>query len=453
MYAMHRYWARKPPNLVRAFIERYSRPGDIVLDPFCGSGVTAVEAVLTGRRVVALDVNPMATFITRMTLVPVDLKHLDTAFRHLRARVKSDIDALYATRCQGCGCFVTATHVIWQEDTPRTLWLHCSTCGGKRVQQWSDEDQKHWETIQERTVPYAYPQDELIENSRVNAVAGKRVCDLFTHRNLMALSLLYHGIEEVADPTVRNLLKFAFTAALPQASQMVFVVRRRGRMSGHVTQEREEVGSWVVGYWIPRERFEIHPWNCFENRYRRLLRGKAELLSQLPKDYAEAADFAGLIHGGSALIATQSATHLLNLPTASIDYIFTDPPHGDRVPYLELSLLWMAWLGLKADFEQEIVISDAKARGKDLSAYRNGLRAAFCEMSRVLKPAAYLSVAFNNRESAAWQCFLEAAQSAGLQRVDTETMVYSAHSVIQDSRPGGLRGDFVLTFQKTNCEP
>lgn len=453
VYAMHKYWAKKPPNLVRAFIERHSRPGDIVLDPFCGSGVVAVEAVLTGRRVVALDVNPMATFITRMTLAPVNLKHFDEAFRYLRAQIKPDIDALYTTRCQGCGRLVTATHVIWQEDVPRTLWLQCPTCGGKRVQDWSAEDQERWRTIQQQAVPYAYPQDKLIENSRVNAVGGRRVCDLFTHRNLIALSLLYHGIEEVADPTIRDLLKFAFTAALPQASQMVFVVRRRGRMNGQVTEKREEVGSWVVGYWIPRERFEIHPWNCFENRYRRVIRGKTELLAQMPKDYTEAHDFTELVRGGSALIATQSATHLSNLPTASTDYIFTDPPHGDRIPYLELSLLWMAWLGLKADFEQEIVISDAKARGKDLAAYRRGLQAAFHEMNRVLKPTGHLSVAFNNRERVAWQCLLQAVQSAGLELVDTETMTYSANSVIQDSRPGGLRGDFVLTFRKTGREP
>jgi len=45
MYLMHKYWARKPHNVVREYIEHYSRKGEIVLDPFVGSGVTAIEAI------------------------------------------------------------------------------------------------------------------------------------------------------------------------------------------------------------------------------------------------------------------------------------------------------------------------------------------------------------------------------------------------------------------------
>ncbi|MCS6831446.1 MAG: site-specific DNA-methyltransferase, partial [bacterium] len=33
---MHKYWAKKPHNVVRAFILQYTRPGEVVLDPFCG---------------------------------------------------------------------------------------------------------------------------------------------------------------------------------------------------------------------------------------------------------------------------------------------------------------------------------------------------------------------------------------------------------------------------------
>src|SRR5438105_4294930 len=62
-YGVHPYFTRRPPNVVRAYIERYSSPNDVVLDPFGGTGVTAIEAFLLGRRAIHNDLNPFANFI------------------------------------------------------------------------------------------------------------------------------------------------------------------------------------------------------------------------------------------------------------------------------------------------------------------------------------------------------------------------------------------------------
>ena len=45
MYLMHKYWARKPHNVVSEYIENYTKEGELVLDPFCGSGPTPIEAI------------------------------------------------------------------------------------------------------------------------------------------------------------------------------------------------------------------------------------------------------------------------------------------------------------------------------------------------------------------------------------------------------------------------
>src|SRR5260221_13813864 len=63
-YGVHPYFTRRPANVVRSYIERYSEPGDTVADPFGGTGVTAIEAVLTGRKAIHNDLNPFANFIT-----------------------------------------------------------------------------------------------------------------------------------------------------------------------------------------------------------------------------------------------------------------------------------------------------------------------------------------------------------------------------------------------------
>src|SRR5207247_11264754 len=47
------------------YIKRYSQEGDVVLDPFGGTGVTAIEAFLLGRKAIQNDLNPFANFIAR----------------------------------------------------------------------------------------------------------------------------------------------------------------------------------------------------------------------------------------------------------------------------------------------------------------------------------------------------------------------------------------------------
>jgi adenine-specific DNA methylase len=97
MYLMHKYWARKPHNVVGEYIEHYSKKGEIVLDPFVGSGVTAIEALKKGRKAVAIDLDPISTFITRMTLIPADPKNIAKAYEEVKRKVRNEIGKLYET--------------------------------------------------------------------------------------------------------------------------------------------------------------------------------------------------------------------------------------------------------------------------------------------------------------------------------------------------------------------
>ena len=62
------YRACFKPQLPRFFIERLTRPGDIVYDPFMGRGTTPVEAALMGRVPYGCDVNPLCAMLTRPRL-------------------------------------------------------------------------------------------------------------------------------------------------------------------------------------------------------------------------------------------------------------------------------------------------------------------------------------------------------------------------------------------------
>jgi site-specific DNA-methyltransferase (cytosine-N4-specific) len=63
---LHPYPAKFIPQIPGSLIEIYSREGDLVLDPFCGSGTTLLEAILRGRKTIGVDVNPIATLVSRV---------------------------------------------------------------------------------------------------------------------------------------------------------------------------------------------------------------------------------------------------------------------------------------------------------------------------------------------------------------------------------------------------
>jgi hypothetical protein len=59
-----------PPKLARYLIQRYSRTGDTVLDPFCGKGTVLLEACLLGRTGIGVDVAPDAVIVTNAKVNP-----------------------------------------------------------------------------------------------------------------------------------------------------------------------------------------------------------------------------------------------------------------------------------------------------------------------------------------------------------------------------------------------
>ncbi len=70
-HTFYRYPARFSPEFVRATINAFTEPGDLVIDPFMGGGTTAVEALATRRRFVGTDLNRLAVFIARTKTTPL----------------------------------------------------------------------------------------------------------------------------------------------------------------------------------------------------------------------------------------------------------------------------------------------------------------------------------------------------------------------------------------------
>nr|WP_325185354.1 DNA methyltransferase [uncultured Oscillibacter sp.] len=440
IYAMHKYWGKKPFNEISKFIEKYTAEGEVVLDSFCGSGVTLIEALKANRRCVGVDLNPIAVKLARISMTAVSPEDIKAAFHLIKKKMQTRINSLYEV--EEAGETTLVTHTIWKNDVPIEVW-YSTPKGKKMIREGRDTDVEMCR--HPGLAPKWYPTSEMLENSRINVGKDQRVSDLFTPRALVGLSLILDEIQKIEDPKIRDIFELTFTGTLSQASNLVFVIRDRKKNQGR--EAKAEVGSWVVGYWVPEEHFEINVWNCFENRFKRILRGEQEIYDlfsgQREKELSE-----------KAVLINGTATEL-PLEDDSIDYVFIDPPHANRILYMEQSLLWNAWLRLDEDmdWENEIVVSKAKRRtGKDAANYNFLLSRAFSEIQRVLKPDRYFSMAFNCLDDGTWIDILNIFIRHGFELEDIVPLEYSATSVIQDNRKNALKTDFVLTFKNTGLQ-
>jgi len=71
-HGIFRYFGKFPPPIARYLINQYVPVNGLVIDPMCGSGTTALEALLLDREAKCYDTNPLAVLISRVKVIPID---------------------------------------------------------------------------------------------------------------------------------------------------------------------------------------------------------------------------------------------------------------------------------------------------------------------------------------------------------------------------------------------
>lgn len=153
IYQMHKWFARRASCVFRAILLGALKPagtnimeefykdhsndpdtrGKVVLDPFMGGGTTVVEALRLGCKVVGIDLNPVAWFIVKTEVEPVDLNELDAAFECLANRIvpwsgkplRETLLDLYKTAVPWVH---EPSSDLLQSDTIYTFWVKSAIC-------------------------------------------------------------------------------------------------------------------------------------------------------------------------------------------------------------------------------------------------------------------------------------------------------------------------------------
>ena len=444
LYAFHKYWGKKPAEPMRYLIQHLCPEGGLVVDPFLGSGISALEAVQLKRRFVGVDINPAAVRIARLLVSPPSARAVDGAFTRVAALAKDAILESYATAHTK-----TATHYVWRNGVMEKVWLTNGESRNRVELPPATQDI----ALAERFASYQPQQlraPRFFTNSRINSSPSLTLKDLFTGRALRNIELLLGAIDNLPS-AIQEPMRLSLTAAVGQMSKMVFAITGRGKTTG-ANSERMEVGSWVIGYWRPEQHFEVNVWNCFERRVRKLIKAVAE--SEPIHFDAKPGGLKSVCNGDTAytLLNGDTLQVLPELPDRSVDLVITDPPHGDRIPYLELSEMWNVILGEEPPFESEIVVSNAKERGKKTSGYNQAMSRFLEITSCKLSNSGFLVLFFNARTEESWKflnSFSGSANTAGMAYCGCFPLVYSAASVVQDNREGALRTDYGLVFSRS----
>ncbi|MFH0846762.1 MAG: DNA methyltransferase, partial [Chloroflexota bacterium] len=339
-YKIHPYYTKQPSNVVGEYIRHFCPKGGLVVDPFCGSGVTAVEALTNKCRTVCIDLDPLAVFITRQTCIaPVDLDAYWEAYRQVEKEMKPVMD------------FV-------RKASPKEL---------------DDYDLKEW-----------YPKGVKLPS---NADRGY-VEDLFGKAQLISLAHLRTAIMQLCDKEAQALLLFTLSGILPRTSITYWVDAKEegGGNSSIFTKYR---------YWVPPSPNYRDVWSLFTTRARLVANAKKKS-NDVFKDFVS--------EGETFHVHCDSAENLLKyVGRNTADYIYTDPPYGAHISYLDLSTMWHAWLGFEIPIESRMreAIEGGEQQFNERH-YLDVLQKSFEQMFYALKDDAWLSLVFHHKETNLW---------------------------------------------------
>ncbi len=85
-HGLHRFAAKYTPQVPSWALDSFAPPGAVVVDPFMGSGTTLVEGLLRGGTTIGVDIDPLARFIARAKVTPVDHERIGALALELAAR-------------------------------------------------------------------------------------------------------------------------------------------------------------------------------------------------------------------------------------------------------------------------------------------------------------------------------------------------------------------------------
>jgi hypothetical protein len=444
-YFIHDAEADTSSHVIAAYINAYTQPNDLVVDPFCRSPAVITTALQLERRVIAVNLNPLRALENRLALTPCPARDLDGAVTRLADSLKFDtplrehLQRLYRTQCRQCAAEAVADYFIWEygQDLPSQVSYHCSACNASGVRDCDDTDFGVVRAIQPRGLHYWYVLDRIARQQDEEARRfAAQLLELYTPRNLYALSNLVLRAEDlVSDSLVLDFVRLALLQCLQRGSKL-------NGVPGEPTPSR-------VGRLQPLPRFvERNVWTLFDDAVSALQRRQPAIVAALAAQLAHVAtpplidDSRAPAEPARAFAGHTSVRKLCaELPPRSVGCIVTQPPQLGRKRWA-LDYLWTGWL---YGYEESAPLWPlVRHRSSDWPWYLRAMEATLSALQDTLKTDGHVTFMGRAKPLAYCESLLLAAAAAELR---LETALYQPTEAERATKPfSGQRGEYRLTW-------
>lgn len=432
------YFTKQSWDIVAQNIKAFTNDGDIVLDSFGGSGVTAIEAMMNNRFGIHTDLNPLSIFMVKALCAKVNLGDLHdlseeilSEFESLRPKNEKEAKALL----KGAKYYPNAIdkefgEIATTKMQDSTLWI---------------------------------PKDEILpKGSDVPSVLG-----LFSKTQLAELAILRKLImrKTTRNKEMRYSLFLAFYNTVKSINLTFHKSKTGGGDSGAFRHFRYRIAkeptildsakTFANKIKYVRKSKQIHHNSpCFYDAYftpliRIIKDFKGSMIAQR-KDLNKTDSLESKTNGEKIFQA--DATNLAEIESQSIDFIYTDPPYSDKISYLDLSTMWNVWLDLPVDKwlkEKECIEKGSLEKSRD--EYVDLMKKSLNEMYRVLKFNRWLAFVFQHQDPQLWQILVDEAENVGLEYVTSVRQDNGQTSFIKrQNKQSVLAGQLILYFRKVH---
>ncbi|MDI9407748.1 MAG: DNA methyltransferase [Candidatus Pacebacteria bacterium] len=273
-----------------------------------------------------------------------------------------------------------------------------------------------------------YPADlDLPKGSDVPTVRG-----LFSRQQIVELALLKKIILASKKKATRKSLMVSFSSTVNKINLTFHRGTKtpNGGDSGPMRYYR---------YRIAKTPTQLDTLKTFLSKADRLVKAKLEMQGKIND---QTIDRLHIIQG--------DATRLTMIDTESVDYIYTDPPYGKKIPYLDLSIMWNSWLDLPVtadDLAREAIEGGTHFKQKE--EYGDLIIESLKEMFRVLKWNRWMSFVFQHQDPYFWYLIVNNAEKIGFEYAGMVRQDNGQTSYKKRQNPFRvLSGQMIINFKK-----
>lgn len=508
IYNAHSYHTKVPHKAIMRYILHYTKPGDIVFDGFCGTGMTGVAAQMCGnpdaefkmkiesempgvqwgaRKAILNDLSPAATFIAYNYNTPVDVTKFQDEARRILDECEKECGWMYETQhtvdgkpqldMNGKPIMGRINYTVWSDV------FICPSCSNEFVF-WDaavDKEKGHVRDIficphcrSELTKRDCARAQETHIDGRlketvtmskqvpvlINYSVGKKRFEKSPDEYDFALIEKINNMEIPYWYPTDELPK-GFNTEQPKRSNGIkyvhqFYTKRNLAVLAAVYSKANHprLLIWLTSAMIRTTKMYKYMPTLSNGRLVDRRTGTVSGTLYIPSLWDENSPFellnSKIKDFGFSLkhqaVSTQSLSDIEAIAKNSIDYIFTDPPFGSNLNYSELSFLWEAWLKVITNQKPEAIINGVQ--GKGLLEYQSLMTQCFSECYRVLKPGRWMTVEFHNSKNSVWNAIQESLQRAGFILADVRTLDKKQGSFKQVTTTSAVKQDLVISAYK-----